>query len=147
MLPQVSFYILADDSPLVRGRFACRLAEKAWKNNVKTHIHLSKKEDIEPMSDLLWSFREDSFVPHATSDSDEAGEVPVTISCSEDDLQKHDGLLINLGDIIPDNINHFSRVAEVVVQSPEILELARVRFRQYRDRGMHPQHQKVGQSA
>ncbi len=158
MAQKVSFYILQDESLTVRATFACRLAEKAWRNGVKTHIHTATAKDAKSLDSLLWAFREDSFLPHVlcsdsssykSSDSNAADETKasqeaVTLSHQVEHLKACTGLLINLGDDIPEKISHFERIAEVVVQESSSLALARERFRQYRERGMNPQHQQVG---
>ncbi len=160
MIPQVSFYILADESTLARSTFACRLAEKAWRHSVRTHIHLASEDDAKNMDALLWSFREDSFLPHSTAQKENTQKentqtentgqtednrlIPVTIGWREEQFEEHQGLLINLSESIPENTGQFSRVAEVVIQTDEVLQQARIRFKQYREKGMAPQHQKVG---
>ncbi len=149
MSQQVSFYILAEERLEERAVFACRLAEKALRNGVTTHIHTSCEEDAKALDALLWSFREDSFLPHkivdnSVNDSKDTLE-PITIGHSEVQLQGRKGLLINLGDNIPNTLESYSRIAEVVVQEEKILKLARTRFRQYRERGLDPKHQRVGQ--
>ena len=144
---QVSFYILPDDTLQARGIFACRLAEKAWNNGVKSHIHMASAQELKVIDELLWSFREDSFLPH-TMASESTCE-PITLGTKPEQLKPEqlsgkEGLLINLGSSIPDNLDHFARIAEIVVQDADILEQARVRFRQYKERGMTPMHQKIG---
>ncbi|MTI13289.1 DNA polymerase III subunit chi [Sansalvadorimonas verongulae] len=149
MSPQVSFYILQDETLEARAWFACRLADKAWRNGVRTHLHVTNPKDVTALDSMLWSYREDSFLPHVnldkhSTDTDTIPE-PVTLGSSHDLLTSREGLLINLGDDIPKNLDSFERIAEVVVQEPSSLELARTRFRQYKERGMPPKHQKVGQ--
>ena len=150
MSPQVSFYILQDETLEARAWFACRLAEKAWRNGVPTYIHAATTKDAAALDDMLWSYREDSFLPHrnldAQSETSDTPE-PVTLGSAHKQISEQKGLLINLSNEVPDNIGHFERVAEVVVQEPSSLELARNRFRQYKDRGMPPKHQKVGRSS
>ncbi|MCL6269055.1 DNA polymerase III subunit chi [Sansalvadorimonas sp. 2012CJ34-2] len=144
MTQQVSFYILAEETPETRALFACRLAEKAWRNGVHAHIHTAGEEDTKALDSLLWSFREDSFLPHKVVENNSEVQEPVTLGHSENQLKGRKGLLINLGDEIPNTLDSYSRIAEVVVQEESILKLARTRFRQYRGRGLDPQHQKVG---
>ena len=149
MDPKVSFYILQDMALEARATFACRLAEKAWHNAVNTHIHTASKSDASALHALLWSYRDESFLPHALvnpdqKQSDRQYDEPVTVGYDEDQLEGCKGLLINLGDTIPGKLAGFSRIAEVVVQDTDSLALARTRFRQYRDKGMSPKHQKVG---
>ncbi|WP_281648022.1 DNA polymerase III subunit chi [Parendozoicomonas sp. Alg238-R29] len=153
MSPQVSFYILQEDTLEARVGFSCRLAEKAWRNGVPTHIYMTSEQDVVALDAMLWSYREDSFLPHTNLNSNKNAadekdiQVPVTLGSKQEQLPDRSGLLINLGETIPTAIDSFERVAEVVVQEQSILELARSRFRQYKERGLTPQHQKVGKSS
>ena len=151
MAPEISFYILPDElteePQQARGQFACRLAEKAWRNGVTSHIHLASRDDLKDLDQLLWSFREDSFLPHAVVTDSTLTQEPVSLGISDTSFINREGLLINLGNEIPADLSSFSRVAEIVVQDEKILKLARVRFRQYRERGLTPKHQKVGKPA
>lgn len=150
MSPQVRFYILSSKDPQARSVFACRLAERAWKSGVKTYIALKDENDMRMMDDLLWSFREDSFLPHAEVDRDDPAnvqpDVPVTFGYGKDMTQNHDGLLINLSDRFPDDTGCFSRIAEIVVQVEEVLTITRKHFQLYNKKEMHPKSERIGKA-
>jgi DNA polymerase-3 subunit chi len=87
------------------------------------------------MDDLLWTFRDGSFIPHeilGSSSGDPAS--PVTIGCDELPARNCD-LLINLGDTVPDIASSVPRVAEVVTSDEECKARSRQRFVDYRDQG------------
>lgn len=87
------------------------------------------------LDELLWTFRQDSFVPHEIVDGGGSADAPVTIGCSSEAPQAD--LLINLGSGRPDFAAHFERIAEIVDGSTDGREAARQRFRDYREAG-HP---------
>ncbi|MCG8532337.1 MAG: DNA polymerase III subunit chi [Desulfovibrionales bacterium] len=147
MSQQVSFYILTDQTPEARALFACRLADKAWRSGLSTHIHTAGEQDMKDLDNLLWSFREDSFLPHIIVSETEQTVEPVTLGHTLKQLEGRKGLLINLGEAIPDNTDSYSRIAEIVIQEESALKLARSRFREYKERALSPIHQKVGQPA
>ena len=150
MSPQVRFYILSSEAPQARSVFACRLAERAWRSGVKTYIALKDENDMRMMDGLLWSFREDSFLPHAEVDRDDPTnvqpDVPVTFGYGKDMPQNHDGLLINLSDRFPDDTGRFSRIAEIVIQVEEVLTITRKHFQLYNKKEMHPKSERIGKA-
>lgn len=134
-MAKVDFYILSASGELARQQFACRLAEKAYKLDNKVHIHVSAPESASRIDDLLWTFRDGSFVPHELlgTTADEPAS-PVTIGCDRFPPGDCD-LLINLADAIPGEAGAFPRVAEVVTSDEECKSLSRQRFVDYRDQG------------
>ena len=62
---QVDFYILETAAAHEQLRTACRLAEKAWHKGHRVFIHTDSKETARSLDDMLWTYRQDSFVPHA----------------------------------------------------------------------------------
>lgn len=133
-MTQVDFYILDDPAADARQRFACRLAEKAWQQGHKVYIHTGDAALSSRIDDLLWTFREGSFVPHSLDEAPEADEAEIHIGHGEEPLH-HDEVLINLGSEIPLFFSRFRRVAEVVDADEGNRRAGRERFRFYRDRG------------
>ncbi|MEA2080825.1 MAG: DNA polymerase III subunit chi, partial [Pseudomonadota bacterium] len=64
-MTQVDFYLLQDDSAQNRISFACRLADKAYRLGNRVFIHTESAEQSRRLDDLLWTFQQNSFVPHA----------------------------------------------------------------------------------
>ena len=134
-MAKVDFYILRGTGELERQQFACRLAEKAYRLDNRVHIHAMNHESAQKLDDLLWTFRDGSFVPHEILGSSPGEPVsPVTIGCNEIPAGNCD-LLINLGDTVPDAASSFPRVAEVVSSDEECKAQSRQRFVDYRDQG------------
>jgi len=134
-MARIDFYILKQPGQRSRQYFACRLAEKAYRLDNTVHIHAGDQSDAQRLDDLLWTFRDGSFVPHhliAKSGADV--QSPVSIGC-ENDLTEPRDLLINLGDDIPPFAETFPRVAELVTSDEECKQLSRKRFAEYRDQG------------
>ena len=134
-MARIDFYILNQAGPQSRHAFACRLAEKAYRLEHTVHIHAATREDADRIDDLLWTFRDGSFVPHhrlGAAAVDMAS--PVTIGCDTDPVEPRD-LLINLCDDIPACAEAFPRVAELVTSDPDCKQQSRRRFAAYRDQG------------
>ena len=134
-MARVDFYILAQPDERARQLLACKLAEKAWRLDNSVYIHTRDRSDAERLDELLWTFRDGSFVPHDLAGSDEeTGSSPIVIGCDEDGQEGRD-LLINLGDEIPGFAEGFPRVAELVTSDENCRTLSRERYATYRDQG------------
>lgn len=131
-MTRIDFYVLSSPSPEARLQFACRLARKAWEQNRRVYLHCADEAAVTAMDELLWSFRPDSFLPHAQH-NDQPDEV-IVCGCG-DNPDPHNDFLINLSNDTPDFFSRFNRLAEILVEHDAILAPARERFRFYRKRG------------
>ena len=143
-MPQVDFYIIAENSGNSRLLLACRLTEKAYNLKHTIYIHTSSPGHCEQMDDLLWTFKQNSFVPHALVNSNDV-DTPVLLGWQDDtveNLSQHD-VLINLTDSVPEFFTRFNRVIELVDQNEQVLQQSRLRFKQYREHGFEPTSHKL----
>lgn len=131
-MTKVDFYIL--ENPSAQQQFVCRLAEKAWQQGHRVFIHTADASQSRQLDDLLWTFRDGSFMPHSLDDAAGADRVSVHIGHSGEP-QHHDDVLINLNREVPLFFSRFHRVAEVVAGNEQDKQAGRERFRFYRDRG------------
>lgn len=132
---QVDYYIREDAQPTARMQFCCRLLEKAVGEGYDAFVLTSDAASAAALDERLWTFSQGSFVPHALVDQADGEPVLIGTSLPE----RPGGLLVILGDALPEGWQHWSRVAEIVVQSPEVLTQTRERYRRYRDAGVAPQ--------
>jgi len=135
-MTRVDFYVLKTGSARQRSVFACRLAEKALGLGHRIYLHTASGSDTNQLNDLLWTFRDGSFVPHLPMDrspgEDSDDDTPIHIGHSTEPGH-HTDLLINMADEVPLFFSRFDRVAEIVAADSR--DIARDRFRFYRDRG------------
>lgn len=131
-MTRVDFYILPQPDDDARWQFACRLVDKTWRLGNRLLVHTANSTIGQKLDELLWSYRPDSFLPHAILPASQLS--PVHIGWGDNSGSHHD-LLINLGDSIPGFFSRFERVAEIVCQQPEQLATSRERYRFYRERG------------
>lgn len=133
MTERVDFYVLKRADPKARQLFACRLAEKAYLKKFNVLVLAADEAQARAMDDLLWTFNDDSFVPHALGLNGESDPLsPVTIA-TEPGSAAHADLVLNLGEHGPDSLQRFARVAEVIDADQERRRRGRERFKTYRD--------------
>ena len=134
-MSQVDFYILNASGEINRQHFACRLAEKAYRLQNTVHIQVADQQSAAQLDELLWTFRDGSFVPHEVLENSAAkGASPVTISIDALPTGNCD-LLINLSNGMPQDISSFPRVAEIVTSDDESKKRSRQHFAEYRNEG------------
>ena len=132
-MTRVDFYVCES-----RGRdrlgVTCQLVQKAYEAGQRVHVHAADAAEAEHLDDLLWTFRQQSFVPHARAGTAEAAHSPVVIDHGDEPREPYD-LLFNLAAGVPPFFSRFERVIEVVDGAPERVAAGRERYRFYRDRG------------
>lgn len=133
-MTQIDFYILSDQAAHSREKLSCRLAEKIYKLGNRLYIHTATQTDANRVDDLLWTYRDGSFLPHEIYREKQASETPIMIGHDQEPVSEAD-VLINLAPSVPLFFSRFERVAEIISQQPEEKTSGRERYRFYRDRG------------
>jgi DNA polymerase III subunit chi len=134
-MARIDFYVLSQSGEQARQLFACRLAEKAYKLEHTVHIHTGDESSAGRIDELLWTFRDGSFVPHDRwRAGSETPRAPVTVGCDPTFRGPRD-LLINLDDVVPACAGAFPRIAELVTSDEDSRQKSRRRFVAYRDEG------------
>ena len=141
-MPRADFYIVAE--PAVPYRFVCQLAEKARNEGYDIYIHAASREAAATLDDLLWTFRDVSFLPHAAIDAaDAVADSPITIGWEGEEPQQRQ-VLINLSGAAPEHADAYERIIEVVPSDPADRDRARQRYKDYRARGLEMYSHNIG---
>ena len=133
-MTEVDFYVLKDTAPQAGMQFTCRLAEKIFKDGHQVYINTASEQQLRQLDDLLWSFRQGSFLPHAVYKSDNLETTPILLGHATEPDGPSD-VLVNLAEDIPAFFSRFSRVTELVSGDNEQRDAARTRYKFYKDRG------------
>ncbi|PWQ93941.1 DNA polymerase III subunit chi [Leucothrix arctica] len=136
-MTEISFYVGKQDNLHGRLFLACRVAQKAYDRGYHIHIHTDSLITSRQLDDLLWSFSPTSFIPHAIIEN--ADKERIIIS---HDYEPHEDCdyLINLSNEQPKFFSRFTKMAEILDQTPDILTDGRKRYAYYRDRGYNLQY-------
>jgi DNA polymerase-3 subunit chi len=141
-MTRVDFYLLDGDSAGGRDMAVCRLTNKAFLLGRRVFIRAADAEHARRLDALLWTFAAGSFIPHAL-DTEADDAMPVVLG-EADPPAAFDDVLITLAPDVPGYFSRFQRVAEVVGGADADKQLARKRFRFYRDRGYELQTHNLG---
>lgn len=134
MTERVDFYVLKSSTAQQRWTFACRLTEKAYLQALRVVLWSESAAEAEAIDELLWTFDERSFVPHQIHRNAAVldAAAPVRLTPDADSIGATD-LLVNLSGRLPDRLERFSRIAEIVDADAERRRLGRERFKAYRE--------------
>ena len=133
-MTQVDFYILKDSQPAAQALLTCRLSEKAFKQGHQVFINTASGQQLKQLDDMLWTFRDGSFLPHGVYEEDTDSTHPVLLGHDVEPDGPSD-VLVNLSNEVPAFFSRFNRVAELVGGDETQRAAARQRYRFYKDRG------------
>lgn len=133
-MSRIDFYLLSDTNPKARLTFTGRLVDKIYHKGHRIYIHLPSPDELRQLDDLLWTQREDSFLPHNIYGESATIVPPIQLGCGIKP-ENHEDILINLTLEIPDFYAQFQRVLEVIPKDNAWQEKARNNYRLYRQRG------------
>ena len=130
-MTRIDFYVLQAQGREDRLQFAARLVDKAWQQGCKVLVRAADLAMAEDIDTLLWHVKPESFIPHSR---DPASADPILI-CVDSTNSPHRDLLINLANSVPESFAQFQRLAEIVIQTPDVLSSTRSHFGHYRAQG------------
>ncbi len=133
-MTRVDFYIVSRSESDAVLATACRLTEKAFRLKNRVFINAASPDQAHALDQLLWTFRDGSFVPHCRAGTGSDQDEPVTIGSGETPAAPFD-VLINLAEEAPRWATGSARIAEIVGADPQSRTAGRKRYRHYRDEG------------
>ena len=129
---RVDFYILQNESS--RDFTVCRLCEKAYRQGGRIYIHADSHQHAKALDDLLWTYRDGSFLPHQLANTvQRQGIEPAILIGWNGPAPTDRQILVNLAAEVPDFYTTFERILDIVNQEQTIKTAGRKRFAFYRD--------------
>ena len=130
MATDIVFIVL---NSAVKSRIVCDLAEKCFINNRRIAIYSSSEEECKKYDSLLWTWKQQSFVPHKFIDSlSEPHKEPIILTTKIDSSADYDTVL--LVDPLPvEIVNKFNTVIDFAEKyDAHGIELSRERYKIYK---------------
>jgi len=130
---QVDFYVLESSDELSRMKTVCRLADKVQRMGHNIFVLTQDANQSKKLDDLMWTFSQSSFLPHATFDDADPhqNQQPVVIHHHPIDKKSH--VLINLQSNVP-NTQSYQRLVEIIDQQESVRDTGRNKYRCYKDK-------------
>ena len=96
-MTRVDFYVTPNQHEDACLQLACRIAEKAYNQSNRVYIHADDLQQASKIDDMLWTFRQGSFIPHCLMSDENIQETAIVIG--HDQLPAMDPqVLINLAE-------------------------------------------------
>lgn len=131
-MTEVRFYHMEQSTldqalPLITG--------KAVQSGKKILIKTTDKKDVKRLSDVLWSYRPDSFLAHGIDSEDFAPMQPVLVTSKDDNVNEAGILILTNGCVYPD-LDGFDLCCEMLDGRVESqITAARARWKDYKAKG------------
>lgn len=118
-MTQIIFYSTA---PLQVEKTLFALLEKSLEKGNKSLLLFKDKEKCLSINEQLWTYKQNSFLPHISEDDQmyDNIDVPVYLSTKNENPFKAE-LLFSIDGFLPDNIEHFERVIIIIDVNDELL--------------------------
>ena len=132
-LIRVDFYLLNDIQPQAMWLVACRLLEKAYQHGHRVFVYCDNLRDAEHIDELLWTYKDESFIPHNLQGEGPEPPPPVQIGYGAEPRGFND-ILLNMATTIPTYFSRFRRVMEIVASNDRAKDISRNHYREYRSK-------------
>ena len=115
--------------------YICRLVEKGYKQGSKPiYIHFDSENEAKEFDSLLWTFRQESFIPHTILGHPEEEKTPVIIGWDTNQIETAEAL-INVSQGIPRASTSTSKIHEIVGSDENKKNKAREKWKSYKANG------------
>lgn len=115
--------------------YICRLVEKGYKQGSKPiYIHFDSENEAKEFDSLLWTFRQESFIPHTLLGHPEQEKTPVIIGWDTNQIETAEAL-INVSQGIPRASTSTSKIHEIVGSDENKKNKAREKWKAYKANG------------
>jgi len=134
-LTKIDFYILSSSGTQSKETMACKLIDKVYNLKHRIYVHTVSAQNAKRFDDLLWTFHQDSFLPHEICEPGQQTKAAIVIGYHSDPAPTGDEVMVNLSPTVPLFFGQFERVAEFVEANDIARQEGRHRFKFYKDRG------------
>lgn len=131
----VEFYVFENAQEQQINVALCHLVEKWYSERLTVAILCQSIQDAQKLDELLWSFNDQSFVPHELL-TPAPTAAPVLLCHDLAALKQPMDVIINLSTSIITAIQPTQFIAEIVFPEQTMQQLARDHYKQYRDLGL-----------
>ncbi|MCP3681003.1 MAG: DNA polymerase III subunit chi [Gammaproteobacteria bacterium] len=131
---RADFYFIGEQD---LWRFSCRLLEKAFNQQHQVYVHTDTAGDGEKLNVMLWTFRQQSFIPHGMLEQFTTPIPPIEIGFGpfSHRPEHHRDILLNLSEQLPPFVEEFNRVIEIIPNQPQAQNRAEKHQQYYREAG------------
>jgi DNA polymerase-3 subunit chi len=112
------------------------LIEKSLERGWRVVVQAASDERVEALDAHLWTFRDDSFLPHGTWREVDAPEQPVLLTVNDDNPNSAAVRFLIDGAPVPADADAYARIVLIIDgEDPDAVAVARERWSEGRARG------------
>jgi DNA polymerase III subunit chi len=112
------------------------LLEKSLERGWKVAVQAGSEERVEALDALLWTYRDDSFLPHGSARERDAAEQPIVLTAGADRLNGAQVRFLIDGADLPADADTYERLVLMVDGGdPDALAAAREQWKDAKARG------------
>jgi DNA polymerase-3 subunit chi len=132
-MTEILFYHLKEQAPeQVLPALLLKSLERGW----RVVVQASSEERIEALDAHLWTWRDDSFLPHGTWRDAEAAQQPIMLAVNDDNPNGAAVRFLIEGAAMPSDAAAYQRVVVLFDgEDPDAVETARARWREAKSAG------------
>ncbi len=113
-----------------------KLLEKAYASGKRIKLKIGNELRIEFLNSFLWTYNDESFLPHGSKKDGNAELQPIWLSASDDNPNDAEMLFLVDGAGLPDDITVFTRVINIFDgNNAEAVAVARNLWRELKNSG------------
>jgi DNA polymerase III subunit chi len=112
------------------------LLEKSLARGWRVVVQTTSEERIEALDAHLWTFRDDSFLPHGTAREAQAAEQPILLTVNDDNPNGAAARFLLDGAPLPPDFAAYERIVLLFDgDDPDAVEAARARWSEAKQKG------------
>jgi DNA polymerase III subunit chi len=132
-MTEILFYHLKGQTP---EQVLPALLQKSLERGWRVVVQASSEERIEALDAHLWTWRDDSFLPHGTWREAEAAQQPILLTVSDHNPNGATVRFLVDGALMPENVAAYERVVLLFDgEDPDAVDAARARWSKAKSAG------------
>jgi DNA polymerase-3 subunit chi len=132
-MTEILFYHLKGQTP---EQVLPALLQKSLERGWRVVVQASSEERIEALDAHLWTWRDDSFLPHGTWREAEAAQQPILLTVSDHNPNGATVRFLVDGALMPENVAAYERVVLLFDgEDPDAVDAARARWSEAKSAG------------
>ncbi|EGN76193.1 DNA polymerase III, chi subunit [Idiomarina sp. A28L] len=137
-MARVTFYVVNNAAPAALLNAVCKLIAQQFNQRRRIVIFGQDQAQAEAVDELLWQIPAERFIPHNLVGEGPIAGTPVLIGWDQPagELSKQRNVVFNLRHEVPELTRHIQEIIDFVPADEAGKELARERYRHYRQLGM-----------
>jgi DNA polymerase III subunit chi len=125
-MTEVLFYHLKGQTP---EQVLPALLQKSLERGWRVVVQAASEERVEALDAHLWTWRDDSFLPHGTARDAQAAEQPIVLTAGEENPNHAAVRFLVDGTELPENASGYERIVMLFDGAdPDAVEAARARW-------------------